>query len=115
MKTYKFHHCVITYKYALKFDITLKPWFPFLVHVSNEAYLAENLEKLGNNALNRDHEVDIGTFETFKSIGIHKPSSLEIRSRSSFEFYNMITEKYNIELLQYCRLKMKTQVVIFKF
>ena len=68
---YKFHRRVITCKYALKFDITLKPWFSFLVHVSNEAYLAENLEKLGNNALNRDHEVDIGTFETFKSIGIH--------------------------------------------
>ncbi len=34
------------------------------VHVNNEAYLAENLEKLGTNALNRENESDIGRFET---------------------------------------------------
>lgn len=32
----------------------------FAVHVSNESYLAENLEKLGSNALNREQESDIG-------------------------------------------------------
>ncbi len=30
------------------------------VHLSNEAYLAENLEKLGNSALNRDQQPEIG-------------------------------------------------------
>ena len=32
----------------------------FPVHVANEAYLAENLEKLGASALSREHEGEIG-------------------------------------------------------
>ncbi len=32
------------------------------VQVNNETYLAENLERLGNSALNRDQETDLGKY-----------------------------------------------------
>ena len=40
----------------------------FSVHVNHEVYLSENLEKLGNSALQRDDEEEIGTINILLKI-----------------------------------------------
>lgn len=39
---------------------------PFLAHVDNEVFLSQALDRLGANAMTKDHEPDIGMISVHK-------------------------------------------------
>lgn len=68
--------------------------FPFLAHVDNEVFLSQALDRLGANAMTKDHEPDIGMINLHKYMYVF--CLLEVKIWTNSEIFQIINHVLEI-------------------